>query len=350
METTKYQKCKNSLGFKEYHIQNVDLMNAYLASGDKLLSRVKQESFYVEQIDIVAETARTFSLYENVKEIELFDNKNAMNKARGYYTAYLKPLFPNTDIPKSRYSCEGGLFWYNENTQDKEWDNVYMYDKNSAYLSILKTGEYPDIEAGDLGLGRVTKDQVGFELAGETVILKKEGEFAQIRFPKGKSERLTKFANDIYAKLGLLKADPEKHIEALELKSAIVSAIGIVRNHNIWLYAYIVSSCRYIMESLIDENTLVCNTDSIISIGPRKDLNIGKKLGQFKVEYERVKCYHHKSNYKIYDDNETYLLKYKGKNKAAQTEDILEDSGAQHEAKYIYVQGTLGDFIYGKKQ
>ena len=350
MEKTVFQKSKNSLDFEEYFVKNVDLMNLYLGSGDKLLNRVKSEVFYVEQMDIMHQRANTFSLYDNVEEIELINNNKAKAIAKGMYTGNFKKLFPNIDIPKERYTCEGGLFWFNENTQEREWEDVWVYDKNSAYLSILKDGYYPDVEAGDLGMGVVTADQIGFEVMGKNVVLLEEGDIAEVRFPKAYSSKLAKFANDTYAKLGLLKGDPEKKSEATMLKSAIVTAIGILRNHNIWFYAYIVHSCRYLMEDLIDDNTLICNTDSIISVGPRNDLEIGKKLGQFKVEYERIKCYHKRTNYKLYDGEELYKISYKGKVKAAHNAEMFEDSTAAYEPDYKYVQGNLGDFIYGKKK
>lgn len=347
MEKTVFQKSKNSSDFEEYFIKNVDLMNLHLGSGDKLLSRVKQEAFYVEQISPMFKVANTFSLYKNVEKIELVNDNKAMAKAKGMYTGNFKPLFPNTNIPKEVYTCEGGLFWFNEDTQEKEWDNVWVYDKNSAYLSILKSGYYPDVDSGDLGMGIVKEDQIGFQVMGQNVILLEEGDWADVRFKRGRSEKLIKFANDTYAKLGLLKADPERKPEATMIKKAIVAAIGMLRNHNIWFYAYIVHSCRYIMEDLIDDNTLICNTDSIISIGPRSDLEIGKGLGQFKVEYQAIKCYHKRTNYKLYKDNDVFKISFKGKTKAAHNAEMFEESSEAYEPDYKYVQGTLGDFIYG---
>ena len=354
MEKTRLQKYKNYLDFNEYFIRNVDLMNLYLADGDKVINQVRQEAFYVEQTNKIFRVANTFSLFNNVKEIELVNKKHSQAIAKGFYTGNFKSLFPKTDIPKTVYNCEGGLFWYNENTQEKEWNNVWVYDKNSAYLSILKSGEYPDVDSGDLGMGIIKEDQIGYQVMGKNVVLLEEGEWADVRFKRGHSPKLSKWANDTYAKLGLLKANPNKSVEATELKAAIVSAIGIIRNHNIWFYAYIVHSCRYIMEDLIDENTLICNTDSIISIGPREDLEIGKKLGQFKVEYKEVNCYHKRTNYKIYKKNEeteeTYKISFKGKTKAAHNAEMFEDSSAAYEPDYKYIQGTVGDFIYGKKE
>ena len=48
--------------------------------------------------------------------------------------------------------------------------------------------------------------------------------------------------------------------------------------------------CRFIfpkvesIEDLMDENTIYCNTDSIVSLVPRDDLEIGDDIGQFKEE------------------------------------------------------------------
>lgn len=353
--TTTYQKEKNYMGFKDYHIKDVKNMNYLMMGGNQLVRQTQQKVFYVENINKIYKQAETFSLYKHVEEIEYVDQNRAKKQANGFYTAYFKPLFPNIDIPKEQYKCEGGLFWSNEETDGKHWHGVYAYDKNSAYLSILKDGIYPDVESGDLGPGFVTADCVGYEKNFETIVLLEEGDWADIRFKKAFSPKLKKWANDIYARLGLLKAagkegDNEKRWEADMLKQAIVACIGTIRNHNIWFYSYIVGTCRHLMEELIDEDTLICNTDSIISKRKRDDLDIGNKLGQFKVEYEDISCYHNSTNYKLYKEKEVYKIVQRGKKKAEVTEETVEDSSQGHIADYIFNTSILGDFIYGKEK
>ena len=344
---TRYQKNLNFRGYDEYFIKEPELMNSCLASGDKVRNETSTESAFVTCCDNVHKSAYTFSLYKHVEDIELIDQKKAMAMARGYYSSYFASLYPKTNIPKEFYNCLGALNYANPNTQMIEYDNVYVYDKNSAYLSILKDGYYPDVDAGDLGCGYVKTDEIGFEVYGDMVILVKEGEWASVKFKKAKSKGLIKFANSCYSRLGLFKANGERE-RATELKQAIVACIGIIRNHNIWFYAYIVNSCRYEMESLINEKTLICNTDSVISIGKREDLSIGKKLGQFKIEYEQVNFIHRGTNYKIYDKDNLYKLAYRGYNKAAQNASLFEQTISIYEPDFGYSQGNIGDFIYEK--
>ena len=344
---TKYQKNLNFKGYDEYFIKNQILMNQLLSTGDKIRSETEVESAFVTCSDNIYRKAHTFSLYSHVKEIELLDKKKAMAMARGYYSSYFAKLYPKTNIPKDVYNCLGALNYANPNTQMIEYDNVYVYDKNSAYLSILKNGFYPDVDSGDLGCGYVKEDEIGFNVFGDMVILTKDKEWADVKFKRKKSIGLIKFANSGYSKLGLYKANGERE-RAAELKQAIVACIGIIRNHNIWFYAYIINTCRYEMESLINENTLICNTDSIMSIGERKDLSIGKKLGQFKIEYEQVNFIHRGTNYKIYDKDNLYKLSYRGYNKASQNESLFEQKVSVYEPDFTFIQNNIGDAIYEK--
>ena len=84
------------------------------------------------------------------------------------------------------------------------------------------------------------------------------------------------------------KRKKAKGIEKEKIKQILNYAVGYIRRKNPFIHSCILSRSRYYIESLIDENTLYSNTDSIVSKERRLDLEklIGTEIGQFKVEHK----------------------------------------------------------------
>lgn len=310
-----FLKKKNNFGFDEYFVGETKNMNKVIYVRDENPAKLTQQTI-CEKIDKINGAVFIHAMFKKIVNIELYDHKKGMNTGKGYYGYIKKMCFPNTDIKRERYKVAPGLLWHNEKYMNEEIKNVWCYDLNSAYLSILGKGYYPNVEK-DFGPGIIKENEIGFSDWGGVISLSKEGEFAEHRFEKVYSKELMKWAKDKYAYLNMLKVNKEE-AKKTEMKLAIVAAIGIIRNHNAFLYEYIVGSCKQYMESLIDENTLICNTDSIICIGERKDLNIGTKLGEFKLEYSEVDFIYYNSNYQVSKDKNVIYTKYRGIPKAMQ--------------------------------
>ena len=67
-------------------------------------------------------------------------------------------------------------------------------------------------------------------------------------------------------------------------KTIINAAIGCLQYHNPYLRSYIVSTCNYFIQNLIDsETTVICNTDSIVSTKPL-ELTVGSEIGEFSLD------------------------------------------------------------------
>jgi hypothetical protein len=49
---------------------------------------------------------------------------------------------------------------------------------------------------------------------------------------------------------------------------------------------------QHFIESLRDENTLMCTVDSIVSSVPRPDIKLGTEIGDFKLEHEDAELYY----------------------------------------------------------
>lgn len=69
-------------------------------------------------------------------------------------------------------------------------------------------------------------------------------------------------------------------------KDVMNMAVGVMQNYNPLIRACIIGRCNKFFESLIDSNTIYANTDSIVSVERRKDIEemVGDSIGQFKFE------------------------------------------------------------------
>ena len=84
------------------------------------------------------------------------------------------------------------------------------------------------------------------------------------------------------------EADKEKRrIEKLKAKNVLNMCIGVLQLYNPLLRACIVDRCNKFIRDLIDSDTIYANTDCIVSVKPRADLEamLGEGLGEFKLEH-----------------------------------------------------------------
>lgn len=155
---------------------------------------------------------------------------------------------------------------------------VWCYDMNSCYAAVLRD-KIPDFDHPMID-HIVQKGEIGF-IPEEGCPLVHEGEFAYIAFPLIDSP-FRKWVDDIYE---IKRNSPKGSYEREDAKARLVRGIGNYENSNMLMRAYIVNTANEIMQSLIDKNTILCNTDSLHSLVERKDLLIGDGVGQFKLEY-----------------------------------------------------------------
>lgn len=330
----------------EEQIFNVNLMNNILDDRDKCTSFIKEQKAFVDYYNRVYNYGVNFSLYDNVVIENYVDDKKAMQKAKGFY-AHIQRLTGQKKYSKKIYGMEVQYSYFNDKYENQKLENIYIYDMFMAYLSVFKEGYYPNTDGEEFGAGIVEDNQIGFNNVLGYLEVVEPGYFATYRFERAQEPKLKKWVLDIAAKRKLYKAQ-ERDIEAAELKTAVVIALGIISNNNIFLRAYITGTISNYIRSLIDENTLIANTDSIISIGPRDDLDIGKGLGQFKVEQANKYMVYQGSNYIIYDDADftnPIINKWRGRVKGAQEGFNPFTKTTSTPQNYI----KIGDYIYGKE-
>ena len=142
----------------------------------------------------------------------------------------------------------------------------------------------------------VKEDELGFNfdltVKGDTSFrMCFEGEFANIIFKKKVYRGLLDFVEYEYArKKTSTKEERDKH------KLILNSLIGIMKYHNVFLRIAVLEYARMYIESLKDENTIMQTVDSIVSLTPRPDLDIGDNLGQFKLEQVANRLYYRSPN------------------------------------------------------
>lgn len=203
------------------------------------------------------------------------------------------------------------FMWYSEEHDCTE-ETVYIYDVNSAFGAVLRD-KVPDTFNFTFD-NVVGKDEIGFYFRyDDRLTMREEGEYADIIFPLIDSPY-----REYVDKLFDMKKNPDKYISdkletaekvKLYAKQMMNYGIGCTQNHNPFFRAYIIHKSNKFIKQYIDEDTIMCNTDSIISLKERKDIPISNNIGDFKVEY--IGSLRHRGhNYQSPDNEKTSLRGY----------------------------------------
>lgn len=234
------------------------------------------------------------------------------------------------DKDTGRYLCSAKpIIGYNSKYEKQELHNVYEYDINSAYSSIMLKG-IPNVNA-PLFNHKLQAGQVGFFLDEDLTLVEKPGIICDIAF-------------DIIP----LRDDQKKYIQKLyDIKSTTTdsythdlvklelnAAIGYYQRFNPFIRAYVIHKCNRVISSLLDDETVLWNTDAIFSLKRRPELALGAKIGEFK-EIKIDRFVYSGCNYQINYE----IPKYRGIPKAWFKDnpfDLLKDTLPQRCNKYRY--------------
>lgn len=225
-----------------------------------------------------------FDMYE--------DNKTSDVQGSVVY-ATMQRYYKTPDFTSDEYVCNrlcyspaegkflvtvGGVLGYSKkNNRTRQY--AWCYDRTSAYAWHL----LQDLPLGDsYETERVVREgETGFFLFGDTVKLAKPGQYASFIFklqPSPYKEYVEKYFD--------LKKQAQSPRERQNAKDMLNFGIGYFQRKNPFIRYYIVLKANEMIESLIDEDTLMWNTDAIYSRRKRDDLDIGNEIGQFKLEFE----------------------------------------------------------------
>ena len=205
-----------------------------------------------------------------------------VNKPSGMYAWQQVNRFYK--VPRAKFPCNyefsaSAILYRNEKYDGIRLDDCYGYDINSAYTWAM-CQPMPDTSVKPKIFEKVGKDEIGFDGNFNLVFTGKTASFV---YPKIESP-FKKFAEVWYKKKKEAKTKEEKQIA----KDVLNASIGYFQRTNPILRTAIIWYANNRIKNLIDEDTLYCNTDSIISKKRRLDIenNLGDGLGQWKIEHQ----------------------------------------------------------------
>lgn len=157
----------------------------------------------------------------------------------------------------------------------------YSYDMNSAFAWAM-TLPMPDITSIRRN-ARIGNGEVGFiyKTGDDLEPCIDVGEYCDF-VCKLMDSPYKKFVETWYGK----KKNALNSEDKIDAKTVLCHSVGCLQYHNPFIRAMIVGMCNMYIESLIDDNTVYANTDSIVSVVRREDIeeNLGTDVGQFKLE------------------------------------------------------------------
>lgn len=172
-----------------------------------------------------------------------------------------------------------GNYSYTNDRYRLKWKKCWSYDLNSAYSRAMKE-PMPDTSKPKFDCV-VGPGEIGFRKNTTKAYIAKEGHMADVVFPLMESPYKDFVDNKYKAKAS------KKGTDSYALAKAWLNIpSGLLHRYNIFhRLMTLYHAQKYIMQ-FIDEDTVYCNVDSIVSLRPRDDLPIGEGLGEFKVEHE----------------------------------------------------------------
>ena len=170
-----------------------------------------------------------------------------------------------------------GNYDYVKESYSSKWYNCYSYDQNSAY-SYAMLQPMPDTSKKPRLNDLVGHNEIGFYENGmATTDL---GAYAEYIFPLMPSP-FTPYVLKYFNK----KINAKTKEEKTKWKYFLNIPTGMLHKVNIFMRLAVLYYARNYIRTFIDENTIYCNVDSIVSTKKRVDLPIGNDLGEFKEEH-----------------------------------------------------------------
>lgn len=201
------------------------------------------------------------------------------------------------DSNTNKYVCSASpTIGFKEAWNQKELHNVYEYDLHSAYSSVM-LDKVPNVN-NPIFNAKIKEGQIGFFIDEQLTLIETVGIQCDVVFDL---ITLHKGAKDYILRLYAKKEEATDELEHDEVKLKLNAAIGYYQRYNPFMRAYIVHKCNKKINSLIDENTILWNTDAIFSLVRRPDLDIGENIGQFKETFIKNFVYIN-NNYQINDE------------------------------------------------
>ena len=201
------------------------------------------------------------------------------------------------DSSTGKYVCSASpTIGFKEAWNQKQLHNVYEYDLHSAYSSVM-LDKVPNVN-NPIFNAKIKEGQVGFLIDEQLTLVDKIGCQCDVVFDL---LELRQEAKDYILRLYAKKEEATDEFEHDEVKLKLNAAIGYYQRYNPFMRSYIVHKCNQKIQSLMDENTILWNTDALFSLVPRPDIDVGNNIGQFKETFIENFVYIN-NNYQINDE------------------------------------------------
>lgn len=181
--------------------------------------------------------------------------------------------------------------YYKNMKYDGKAVNAYEYDLSQAYAQMLRL-PLP-VTSSLKRNAKLVKGQIGFiNINNDLLLIEEEGIECDYVFDSMESPYI-KWIDNLLNRIAKENNKNDKD----DLKNVYRFAIGDLQNLNPFWRATIVGRCNNLVKSYMDENTIYCNTDSIVSTVRRLDLENDKFNWKLKRENEVFKWQKGRCNY-----------------------------------------------------
>ena len=231
-------------------------------------------TYYCSLTGVLEETPCVGNIWAQFNKIVGVDNYDLKNKENYGY----KRQKINTNKIRIKWDLlDPGGYTHVLSGKSNKWLKCYSYDVNSSY-SFAMCQPMPNTAVEPRLNDYVGKNEIGFTFKGG--VTTEEGIRADFIFPLMPSP-FVKYVNTYYSK----KREAKFKEERKKWKFFLNVPTGMMQRFNIFIRLAILYYAREYIKQYIDDNTVYCNVDCIVSLKPRDDLPLGEDLGQFKQEH-----------------------------------------------------------------
>lgn len=236
--------------------------------------------------------------YENRYSVDLVGGEKPVINNIGWVAAMFKKIVPviqsgygREEVPAPTFEIPGhtkinwdyldpGNFSYTNNKYKLKKLKCYSYDLNSAYsFAMLKPMPDTDHPKFDTIVG---PGEIGFRKNTILVPVVGEGRHADVVFKLIESP----YTDFVYKYYTLKENEPHGSQKRDYYKQILNITSGLLHRYNIFHRLMVLYYAKKYIQEFIDEDTVYCNVDSIVSIKERNDLPISDRIGGFKLEHD----------------------------------------------------------------
>ena len=259
----------------------------------KVLNRQIKIDYSITRVNMTIIKGKFVDRYS----VDLIKGEKPVINNIGWVAAMFKKIVPviqsgygRKEIPAPTFEMPGhtkinwdyldpGNFSYTNSKYKLKKLKCYSYDLNSAY-SFAMTKPMPDTDHPKFDT-IVGPGEIGFRKNTILVPVVGEGRHADVVFKLIESPYKA-FVDKYY---NLKENEPHGSQKRAYYKQILNITSGLLHRYNIFHRLMVLYYAKMYIQQFIDENTVYCNVDSIVSTKERNDLPISDNIGNFKLEH-----------------------------------------------------------------